>query len=167
VQQVTVDFAAANSGLWGPVLQILAGGLLSLLSAFLASLWSVRAFRSQKWWELRIQTYLGLLENLAIIKHFYERSIEQMDYPTWAYGPNETLAGRLTAARAEVAKVAAMGALHISPKASDALDKLVALFGVDLGCGPESDFPEYLKATKECLDRVRKEAEHDLKKGRR
>lgn len=134
MQQVTVNFAAANSGLWAPVLQILAGALLSLLSAFLASLWSVGAFRSQKWWEVRTQTYLGLLENLAIIKHFYERSIEQMDHPNWAYGPNVTLAGRLEGARAEVAKVAAMGALHISPEASSALDKLVALFGVDLGC---------------------------------
>jgi hypothetical protein len=97
-----------------------------------------------------------LLKNLAILKHYFERCVENLEHPDYADGPNAHLTERVPSARAEIEKIAAMGALYISKEASDELDHCLAVLNIRFGSG--SDEEAYLGAVSKCIECVRKEA---------
>ena len=141
---------------WIAVVQIGVSLASSVVAAYLAVRWSLRRFRSERWWELQSQTYCRLLENLAILKHCFERCVENLRHPDYADGPNTRLTERVPSARAEIEKIAAMGALYISKEASDELDRCLGIVNIRFGTG--SDEETYLEAVSKCVERVRKEA---------
>jgi hypothetical protein len=133
--------------------------LSPFLAAWLAVKWSLRRFRSEKWWELQSDAYKQLLENLAIVKHCVERELNYSQHPEVMLGPSGVLEEQFPQALAELHKVAAVGPLYISEGASEALEKFSNAFGIDFGEGMEGDMPRRLEAAKQCLKIVRKEAE--------
>ncbi len=139
-------------------IQIAVAAIFPLGGAFLAVRLSLRRFRSERWWEIQQQAYCHLLENLAILKHRYERELEYGEHPDYAEGPNALLIDQCPGARSEVEKSSTIGELYISQKASVALDRCVEMLNIDLGCGPERNNKEYLKALKECIECIRREA---------
>jgi hypothetical protein len=140
-----------------PVLQIVVNAASSVLAAWLAVCWSVKRFRSEKWWELQSETYKRLLEGLAIIRHYVEESLNHYLYPSDMVGPNQVLVEQVPQATAEVQKAAAAGALYISEGASDALNEFVKTWRMDSGV-QEDELKGLLAAVSKCLTTVRGEA---------
>ncbi|SRR5712692_2606090 len=143
---------------WLGVAQIAVTLVGIVLAPYLAVRLSLKRFRSEKWWELQTQTYYRTLENLAIIKHSIERTLENLLHPDYADAPSKILQEQVPLASAELAKIAATGPCYISKAASDALDTFIAIWNIDFGGGPESDYDQYLEAAKKCMEVVRREA---------
>jgi hypothetical protein len=139
------------------VLQIVANAAFSLLAAWMAVQWSLKRFRSEKWWELQSGAYKQLLEGLAVIKHYVEETLNQRLNPADMVGPNQTLVDQVPQAIGDVQKAAATGPLYISASASDAVNEFVKAWRIDLGV-ERDELERLLKAVKECLTTVRSEA---------
>jgi len=133
---------------------------------FIASklaIWSsAKQFRSQKWWERQGDVYNRLLENLAIIKHCVAAKLAYERRPDYMLGPSKLLVEQLAGAGAEVEKIAAMGPYYLSDAASKAVDKFVAGWGIDTGCGPEDEYERHLKTVCESMMIIREEANKAL-----
>ena len=131
--------------------------LHSLLAAWMAVQWSLKRFRSEKWWELQSGAYKQLLEGLAVIKHYVEETLNQRLNPADMVGPNQTLVDQVPQAIGDVQKAAATGPLYISASASDAVNEFVKGGGSHLGV-ERDELERLLMLVKECLTTVRSEA---------
>jgi hypothetical protein len=77
-------------------------------------------------------------------------------------GPSKLLEEQLASAVAEVEKIGAVGPYYLSEPASKAVDKFVAGWNVDLGCGNEDEYARHLQTIDESMAIVRKEAGKSL-----
>src|ERR1022692_3858999 len=104
------------------------GGLLAaILAAWLSAKWSVRKFYSEKWWERKEKAYAEIIEALYDVLQYCE--IKKEDYGNnQRYGEDKMkeLAEKQNNAWWKLRRASAIGAFVMSPKATEALNELLA-----------------------------------------
>jgi len=110
---------------WQPLVNILAGVPVALLTAWLTVKFALRRFQSEKWFERRVDAYTKVIEALHFMKHCTERQLRAAE--RGADLPKETekeLVNSYRKGLADLRRLTDMGALLFSPQAATVLDTL-------------------------------------------
>lgn len=149
---------------WQPVVNLLVGVLVALLTSWLTVKFALHRFQSEKWFERRVEAYTKVIEALHFMKHCTERQLRAAERGTDL--PEEIENELVSAYRkglADLRRLTDMGALLFSPEAVEVLDTLNAeLFAAT----DEQSWWEHLDAEgaaiSKCLARLRPIAKRDL-----
>ena len=146
---------------WLGICQILITLVGMYVGPKLAIHYSLRQFRSQKWWEKQEEAYRILLESLSIIRYYYGNCLDCL-FTNSEYNPGEDAKTALTKARHVLEVYTATGAYLISAKAADAL----LGYYRDLNKADEhnraSVFNTIHDAAAKCIQVIRDEAKQNL-----
>ncbi len=67
---------------WQPLINLLAGVPVALLTAWLTVKFALRRFQSEKWFERRVDAYTKVIEALHFMKHCTERQLRAAECGT-------------------------------------------------------------------------------------
>ncbi len=110
---------------WQPLINLLAGVPVALLTAWLTVKFALRRFQSEKWFERRVDAYTKVIEALHFMKHCTERQLRAAECGTDI--PKDIEEELVTSYRkglSDLRRLTDMGALLFSPKAVAILDRL-------------------------------------------
>ena len=147
------------------ILALLPGLVISALTAWLTVKLSVRQFRSQRWWEKKVEAYSQIMEHLTLLEFacaaWYDDAIS---VKTLSDERRKMLSEEHVRAEESVRKVAAAGSYIVSADAASALSELVKAFDKHVpGEHWLDEVGRQLQATRECIAKVRGLAKSDLK----
>jgi hypothetical protein len=149
---------------WQPVVNLLVGVPVALLTSWLTVKFALRRFQSEKWFERRVDAYTKVIEALHFMKHCTERQLRAAE--RGADIPKEIeneLVSSYRKGLADLRKLTDMGALLFSPEAVAVLDTLNAEL---LAATDEQSWWEHLDAEaaaiSKCLVNLRGIAKRDL-----
>ena len=110
---------------WQPLLNVIAGILLAIMTSWLTVKFALRRFKSEKWFELRIDAYTKVIESLHFMKHCTERQLdaEECGYKI-AQAAEEKLTSDYRKGLAELRRLTDMGSLLFSAEAIAVLERL-------------------------------------------
>lgn len=136
---------------------------ISVLSSWVTVQLSLRQFRSERWWEKRVDAYSKIIEALHNSKAFLEEHLEaEAVEGDLSAERKKELGARAHAANDEIVKAVNVGAFLLSEKALANLKQ----YKVDTATHPDMMWDEYLEqnfpATKVCLEAIVKIAKKDL-----
>jgi hypothetical protein len=98
--------------------------VISLIGMFvgpwLAVKWSLKQFRSEKWWEKQYETYSAILEHLSVIQYNSANYCEGIEL-RYTYAPGDAVKQKMSLACSELDKYTAQEAYLISDAAAEAL----------------------------------------------
>lgn len=149
---------------WQPLVNLLAGIPLAVLTSWLTVKFSLGRFRSEKWFERRLDAYTKVIEALHFMNHCTDAEMRAEEE---GYKIDEKAKAELHASygkgRAELRRLTDMGALIFSPEAVALLDTLNSELRA------ASDEPSYWQhldaegaAITKCLSALRPIAKRDL-----
>lgn len=149
---------------WQPVVNLLVGVVVALLTSWLTVKFALHRFQSEKWFERRVEAYTKVIEALHFMKHCTER---QLHAATRGTDIPEEIENELVSAYrkglGDLRRLTDMGALLFSPEAVEVLDTLNAEL---LASTDEQSWWEHLDAEgaaiSKCLARLRPIAKRDL-----
>ena len=149
---------------WQPVVNLLVGLSVALLTSWLTVKFALRRFQSEKWFERRIDAYTKVIEALHFMKQCTERqfraALHGTDIPKEI---EDELEGSYRKGLSELRRLTDMGALLFSPTAVEILDTLNAEL---LVATEEQTWWEHLDAEgaaiSKCLSAIRPIAKRDL-----
>lgn len=110
---------------WQPLITIVTGVPIALLTSWLTVKFALRRFQSEKWFEKRVDAYTKVIEALHFMKHCTERQLQAEERGNRL--PKETedeLVKAYLKGRADLRRLTDMGALLFSPQAVAVLDVL-------------------------------------------
>ncbi len=147
------------------VWQLLVGIIIASVSAWITVQLSLRKFRTERWWELKVESYKKVIEALhhskTYIDQFMDATIEGRELPE---SRKEELFIQARKGLDEIIKAIDVGAFSLSERA---LSRLREYQREIREVKKTQDFFEYLegeqKTTKECLDDLIEIAKKDLK----
>ena len=149
---------------WG---DIVSGGAIAIVTAFLTVRLSLKQFRSEHLWERKIEAYERIIEALHNSKSYSLRCLARLDSGIVAStGADEKARERVSQAVDEIAKVANVGGFLLTKEAVDRLKKYNKEED-DLAKKEKSAeryFDADLAATSSCLDDLIGLAKKDLQK---
>lgn len=108
-----------------PLINLLAGVPVALLTAWLTVKLALRRFQSEKWFERRVDAYMKVIEALHFMNNFTERRLRAAERGTEI--PNdieEELLASYDKGLSDLRKLTDIGALLFSPEAVAILDRL-------------------------------------------
>lgn len=110
---------------WQHLLTLLAGVPVAVLTSWLTVKFSLGRFRSEKWFERRLDAYTKVIEALHFMKHCTEAELraEEQAYEIEEETKAELL-GSYAKGRSDLRRLTDMGALVFSPAAVVLLDTL-------------------------------------------
>lgn len=147
------------------VWQLLAGIIIASLSAWITVQLSLRKFRTERWWDLKVESYKKVIEafhySKTYIDQFMDATIEGRDLPE---DRKEELFKQARKGFDEIIKAIDVGAFSLSEKALSRLREYqIEISEVE----KKQNFWEYLegelKTTKECLNDFIEIAKKDLR----
>lgn len=147
------------------VWQIIAGLIIATVSAWVTVQLSLRKFRTERWWELKVESYKKVIEALHHSKtyndQFMDATMEGRELPETR---KEELFKQARKGLDEIIKAIDVGAFSLSEKALSRLRE----YQLEIReVGKTQNFFEYLegeqKTTKECLNDFIEIAKKDLK----
>jgi hypothetical protein len=149
---------------WQPLLNILAGVPVAVLTSWLTVRFSLGRFRSEKWFERRLDSYTKVIEALHFMNHCTET---EMRAEVEGYEIDEKAKAELLASyakgRSELRRLTDMGALIFSPEAVALLDTINSEL---LAASNAQSYWEHLDAEgaaiAKCLSALRPIAKRDL-----
>lgn len=145
------------------VWQILTGIIIAIASAWITVQLSLRRFRTERWWERKVESYTNIIEALHNSKAFasYHLKIAGREIPDER---DEDLRSRTREANDEILKATDVGAFILSEKA---LTRLRKYKNEEEEASELGDWYGYLvadlEATEECLKDFIEIAKKDLK----
>lgn len=147
------------------VWQLLVGIVIASVSALVTVQLSLRKFRTERWWELKVESYQKVIEALHHSKtytdQFMDATLEGRELPE---SRKEELFMKARKGHDEIIKAIDVGAFSLS---DEALSRLREYQIQMREVRRTQDFFEYLegdqKTTKECLEDFIKIAKKDLK----
>jgi len=145
---------------WIGIAQIIITLIAMWLAPWLAVKWSLKQFRSQKWWEEKQEAYKTVLECLSIIRYHYANRFDAL-VKSYRYEPHEDTSERVRLAHRELELHSATGAYLISNGAAEALHK----YEIQINVTEQSErqtYETYRDAASECIDVVKAEARREL-----
>jgi hypothetical protein len=149
---------------WQPVLNLLGGVLMALLTSWFTVKFALRRFQSEKWFERRVEAYTKVIEALHLMKNYTERQLRAEERGTDI--PKEIESELVSSYRkglADLRRLTDMGALLFSSEAIEVLDTLNAELKA---ATDEQSWWEHLDAEgaaiSKCLARLRPIAKRDL-----
>lgn len=149
---------------WQPLLNILAGIPVAVLTAWLTVKLSLGRFRSEKWFERRLDSYTKVIEALHFMKHCTETEMraEVQGHEIEEKAKTELLTS-YAKGRSDLRRLTDMGALIFSPAAVALLDTLNSEL---LEASGAPSYWEHLDAEgaaiSKCLSALRTIAKRDL-----
>ena len=149
---------------WQPLLNILAGIPVAVLTSWLTVKFSLGRFRSEKWFERRLDAYTKVIEALHFMNHCTDM---EMKAEVEGYEIDEKAKAELLASyakgRSDLRRLTDMGALIFSPEAVALLDTLNNEL---LAASNAQSYWEHLDAEvaaiSKCLSALRPIAKRDL-----
>lgn len=149
---------------WQPVVNLLGGVLVALLTSWFTVKFALRRFQSEKWFERRVEAYTKVIEALHFMKNCTERQLRAEERGTDI--PKEIESELVSSYRkglADLRRLTDMGALLFSSEAIEVLDTLNAELKA---ATDEQSWWEHLDAEgaaiSKCLARLRPIAKRDL-----
>jgi hypothetical protein len=143
---------------WLTVAQIVITIIGMGVGPWLAVRWSLKQFRSQKWWERQQEVYTQLLEDLSVI---YSHDMGVMDEIETGnkYMPALEVGAMVTSAKHRIERLSITGAYIISEVTASALMKYQrASYKADAESHPHDACEIESSAAKDCLEVIKKEA---------
>lgn len=142
---------------------ILTAITISFLSSWITVQLSLRRFRSERWWEKRVDAYSRIIEALHNSKAFLEEHLEaEALHGDLSADRKKELGLRAHAANDEIIKAVNVGAFLLSEKALASLKQ----YREDTSAYPDMTWDDYLEqnfpATKACLEAIIRIAKKDL-----
>lgn len=110
---------------WQPLVNVLLGVPVALLTAWFTVKFALRRFQSEKWFERRVDAYTEVIEALHFMKHCTERQLRAAERGTDI--PQEIedeLVASYRKGLADLRRLTDMGALLFSSEAIEILDTL-------------------------------------------
>jgi hypothetical protein len=149
---------------WQPVVNLLVGVPVALLTSWLTVKFTLRRFQSEKWFERRIDAYTRVIEALHFMNHCTERQLRAAERGTdIPKDIQDELVNSYRKGLADLQTLTDMGALLFSLEAVTALDTLNAEL---LAATNEPSWWEHLdaecSAISRCLVALRPIAKRDL-----
>lgn len=149
---------------WQPVINLLVGVPVALLTSWLTVKFALRRFQSEKWFELRVDAYTRVIEALHSMKYCTERQLRAAERGTdMPKVTDDELVNSYRKGLADLRRLTDMGALLFSPEAVAVLDTLNAEL---LAATDELSWWEHLdaecSAISKCLATLRPIAKKDL-----
>lgn len=149
---------------WQPLINLLAGVPVALLTAWLTVKFALRRFQSEKWFERRVDAYTKVIEALHFMKHCTERQLRAAmcgnDIPKEI---EDELIASYRRGLSDLRRLTDMGALLFSSDAVAILDRLNKEL---LAAMDEQSWWEHLDAEQvaisKCLTELRPIAKRDL-----
>lgn len=148
---------------WQPVVNFLVNVPVALLTSWLTVKFALRRFRSEKWFERRIDAYTKVIEALHFMKHCTERQLRAgLRGTELSKEIEEELVSSYRKGISDLRRFTDMGALLFSPEAIAILDTLNS----ELLAANEDDYWAHLEdeeaAISKCLSELRPVAKRDL-----
>lgn len=110
---------------WQPVVNLLLGVPVALLSSWLTVKFALRRFQSEKWFERRVDAYTKVIEALHFMKHCTERQLRAAERGTdMPKDIEDELIASYRKGLADLRRLTDMGALLFSSEAVTVLDTL-------------------------------------------
>ena len=108
-------------------IELLKMGVVGLVAGMFSAFMALRKYKYEKWWEMRVNAYKNVIENLSDLTAIYQRRND-----TWENSPVEPaeIHHELERLRTEIRKHKDMGAFLFSPEAEKALIEVIS-FKVD------------------------------------
>ena len=142
--------------------------IVAVVSAYVTVRLSIKQFRSERWWELKVDAYRMVIEALHHIKKYCQEQRELMVRSKDDPEREKIVEDMRRNARDEIAKRRDIGCFIISEKAVQHLDRFEREFK---DARKAEGFEEYLdmveKAADDCLKELRVTAKQDLSIGER
>lgn len=110
---------------WQPIVNLLVGVPVALLTSWLTVKFALRRFQSEKWFERRIDAYTKVIEALHFMKQCTERQLRAAERGTdMPKDIEEELVASYRKGLADLRRLTDMGALLFSLEAATVLDTL-------------------------------------------
>ena len=138
--------------------------LISLLTAIITVKFSLRKFRTEKWWEKKAETYAKIIDALHHLKNYCEKKLD-VEYGCFKLDQKveEKLAEQYKMALSEVSKAIDVGAFILTDEAVEILETYQNRPELSWDDYPLFEIIEHdLKYTKECLQTFKIVAKKDL-----
>ena len=148
----------------GLLTALIPGLFISVVAAYCTSIWAIRQFRSQKWWELKAEAYSQIIARLVGLQYCLGQSYDlfvlhkELDARSRQELDEESLQ-----AHKYLTKAAAAGAYIVSDDTAAALEELLRKL--------DKTHPDVVQqidmhygAVKQCVARIREYAKEDLHK---
>lgn len=142
---------------WLVVAQIVVTLIGMIVGPWLAVRWSLKRFRTEKWWERQQETYRVLLENLSVVKSYYANKYEAIIQGD-GYEPGADIDEQLRKVCYDLEKHSATGAYLISTVAAEALRKYIRESDVPYDCPAHEAVGKLFDAANSCIEVLKVEA---------
>lgn len=145
--------------------EILKLGSVGIVSGTFAAYLATRRFKHEKWWEMRVNAYKLIIENLSDLAELYEERNNN-----WERAPIEPkeIGLEIRAHLSKIRKHRDMGAFLLSREAEKVLNEFLE-FDVDIAniIDPSCIYGPLSKSSRKCLEEVVALSIKDLKIGNR
>lgn len=148
------------------IFNILAGSIVAIFSSYLTSIWTMRKFYNEKWWERKEKAYTEIINALYDMVQYHKTYKDD-------YGQHDFISeDRAVELRQEhltafmkVHRATDLAALYVSDEAVKTLQELREREQIDFYDNPRWEFYELeYKYHKKALDKIIKIATKDLKR---
>jgi hypothetical protein len=150
---------------WTPVINIIAGIAIAVLTSWLTVQFALRRFRSEKWFERRLDAYTKIIESLHFMKRCTDRQLraEEAGGCEIAREVQEEIVQMYNTGFADLRRLTDMGALVFSSEAVTVLDAVRQ--GLDAASEEQSSWAQLhaeAAAIGKCLKEIVPIAKRDL-----
>jgi hypothetical protein len=149
--------------MWDIFLKILAAIFIAAISSWITVQLSLKRFRSERWWEKKVEAYSNLIEVLHNSKAFIHHLNESMKGDRLSEERFNELQKRYKVAKDEIFKSGDIGAFLLSPEAINRLRQYQKEDNEALKKGFLEGLPFSCAATDACLNDIIEIARRDLK----
>jgi len=148
------------------IIALIAGVVISVVTAYVTVQLSMKQFYSQKWWEKKAETYSNIIEHLSYLQYYFEEWFaEGVHEKELSSIDKERLSDGYRQARESIIKASAIGAFIVSDKTTAVLETLLReLDKKDQKGNWVGDIDRCYGSVKECIAKIRKYSEKELKK---
>jgi hypothetical protein len=137
------------------LIRITTAVVVAIISAWITVKLSLRRFRSEKWWELKVQTYQNVIEALHNSKLFADEHLEAgYNFREVSDERDKELRQKAKAGHEELGKIMDIGAFMLSEEATARLQRYRK---EAKAAGEEPDWVGYLEADYAALDNCLKD----------
>jgi len=152
----------------GMLVALIPSLVVSVATAFLTVRLSLRQFHSQRWWELKVEAYSGIMEQLSHVDYCLNDWLAQ-EYGgfTFTAEKKNQLSERYAKAEADILTASTRGSYIISEDSAKILAEVSRALKEDWPHPQESPLFDHLEgeqiAVRKAIERLRAEAKRDLK----